>query len=96
MKKGYKKWDVLDHLKSEKDMQAYIDAAFAEYGDDPQFIITALHDVARARNMNQLAKDAGVSRSGLYKALSGESKPEFVTIMKIMKALGLKMQVSRA
>ncbi len=92
MRKGYSKWDVTKYLTNEKRMQAYLNAAMEEDGDDPAFIIAVMADIARARNMNQLAKDAKLSRSGLYKALSGEGKPEFATIMKIGKALGLKME----
>jgi probable addiction module antidote protein len=92
MKKGYSKWDSTKYLTSEKRMQAYLDAAMKEDGNDPAFIISVMADIARARNMNQLAKDAGLSRSGLYKALSGEGKPEFATIMKVAGALGLKME----
>jgi probable addiction module antidote protein len=93
MKKGYSKWDVTKYLTSEKRMQAYLNAAMEEDGDDPAFIIAVMADIARARNMNQLAKDAGLSRSGLYKALSGEGKPEFATVMKVAGALGLKVQL---
>lgn len=93
MKKGFSKWHVLDHLKTDKDIRNYLNAALADYANDPSFIITALSDVAHARNMNQLAKDAGLSRSGLYKALSGEGKPEFSTIMKVMHALGVQLRM---
>jgi probable addiction module antidote protein len=92
MKKGYSKWDATRYLTSEKRMQAYLEAAHEEAGDDPAYIVSVLNDIARARNMNQLAKDAKISRSGLYKALSGEGTPEFATIMKIAGALGLKME----
>lgn len=94
MKKGYSKWEVTDHLKTKAQMRRYLNAALADYGDDPAFIVTVLRDIARARTMNQLAKDAGLSRSGLYKALSGDGKPEFVTIMKIMHALGVELRMA--
>lgn len=96
MKTGYSKWNIHDHLKNEKDIQGFLDAAFEDYGDEPDFIMSVLKEIAHARNMQQLAKDAGISRSGLYKALSGEGKPEFSTILKIMGALGLKLQVTTA
>ncbi len=92
MKKGYSKWDVTEYLTDEKRIQMYLDIAMEESGGDSAYIVSVMADIARARNMNQLAKDAKISRSGLYKALSGEGKPEFATIMKIGKALGLRME----
>ncbi|MQB42949.1 addiction module antidote protein [Rhizobium sp. ICMP 5592] len=68
---------------------SYIAAAFAT--NDPASIARALGDVARTRNMSKLAKDVGMNRSALYRALSGEGNPEFATILKVVKALGLKL-----
>ena len=87
------KWDVLDHLKTEEDMMLYLEACFEEAGDDPAFIAKALGDIAKARSMTQLAKDTGLGRESLYKALSGEGNPSFGTILKVIKALGLKLHV---
>lgn len=87
------KWDVLDHLKTEEDMTLYLEACFEEAGDDPAFIAKALGDIAKARSMTQLAKDTGLGRESLYKALSGEGNPSFGTILKVIKALGLKLHV---
>ncbi len=90
------KWDVLDHLKTEEDMTLYLEACFEEEGDDPAFIAKALGDIAKARSMTQLAKDTGLGRESLYKALSGEGNPSFGTILKVIKALGLKLHVQAA
>jgi probable addiction module antidote protein len=87
------KWDVLDHLKTEEDMTLYLEACFEEAGDDPAFIAKALGDIAKARSMTQLAKDTGLGRESLYKALSGEGNPSFGTILKVIKALGLRLHV---
>ena len=87
-----RKWDVVDHLKTEADMAAYLEACFDE--DDPALITAALGDIARAKGMSQVARDAGISREGLYKALSGEGNPEFATVLKVVKALGLKLHAT--
>jgi probable addiction module antidote protein len=71
----------------------YLEACLEESADDPTFIIHALGVIARARNMSQLAKDAGISREGLYKALSPEGNPSFATVAKIAKALGFRLSV---
>lgn len=90
------KWDVLDYLKTEEDMTLYLEACFEEAGDDPAFIAKALGDIAKARSMTQLAKNTGLGRESLYKALSGEGNPSFGTILKVIKALGLKLHVQAA
>lgn len=85
-------WDVVEHLKTEEDMQAYLDACVEE--GDSALIAAALGDIARARGMSRLARDAGLARESLYKALSGEGNPEFSTILKVVKALGLKLTIT--
>ncbi|RKP43982.1 addiction module antidote protein [Trinickia fusca] len=85
------RYDVAEHLRTEEEMRLYIEAAFEEAGDDAAFIARALGDVARARGMTQVARDAGLSRESLYKALSGERSPDFSTILKVMRALGLHL-----
>lgn len=87
------RWDSAEHLKTDEDIQLYLEACIEEAGDDPAFIVHALNVIARARNMSQLARDSGLSREGLYKALSPEGNPGFATIAKIAKALGLKITV---
>jgi probable addiction module antidote protein len=85
-------WDPAEHLESEEDIAAYLEAAFEE--GDPSLIATALGDIARAKGMAQIARDAGLGRESLYKALSPEGNPEFATIMKVVNALGLKLHAS--
>lgn len=87
-----RKWDSAEHLKTEEDMVLYLQACMDEAGDEAAFIAAALGDIARARGMSQLAKDTGLGRESLYKALSGEGNPSFGTILKVMHALGLKLQ----
>lgn len=79
-----------DFLESGQTIEEYICAAFET--EDPMSITRALGAVARASNMSQLARDIGMSRSALYRALSGDRNPEFATIVKVMKALGLKLR----
>lgn len=84
-----RKWDVVDHLNSEEDMALYLEACLEE--DDPALVAAALGDIARARGMSQLARDTGLTREGLYKALSADGNPSFATVMKVMKALGFSL-----
>jgi len=92
MTESFIRWDAAEHLQSEEDIAAYLDAAM-EAGD-PALIAAALGDVARARNMMQLARDTGMTRAGLYKALSGDGNPSFATVMKVAKALGLRLKLA--
>ena len=86
-----KKWDVVDHLKTEEEVVLYLEACFDEDPGDGSLIRAALGDIARARGMAQLARDTGLSREGLYKALSKEGNPEFSTVVKVIHALGLRL-----
>ena len=90
-KETFSRYDTADYLKSEKDIVAYLEACMEEAGDDPAFIAHALGNIARARGMAQLAKDTGLTREGLYKALNKDSNPSFGTVLKVMKALGIKL-----
>lgn len=91
-KTTWKHFDVADYIKSEKDIALYLDAVLEEAADNPALLAHALGDVARARrSMSQLARDAGVTREGLYKALSREGNPSFTTVARIAKALGLEL-----
>lgn len=90
------RWDSAEYLKTEEDIQLYLEACFEEAGDDPAFIIHALGVIARAGNMSQLARDTGLSREGLYKALSPEGNPSFSTVAKVAKALGFKFTLQTA
>lgn len=85
-------WDAAEHLETEEDMAAYLEAAFEE--GDPSLIAAALGDIARAKGMSQIACDTGLGRESLYKALSPEGNPEFATILKVVSALGLKLHVT--
>ncbi|TAJ93633.1 MAG: putative addiction module antidote protein [Gammaproteobacteria bacterium] len=87
------RWDSAEHLKTDEDIQLYLEACLEEAGDDPAFIVHALSVVARAKNMSQLARDTGLTREGIYKALSDEGNPTFATVAKIAKALGFKLTV---
>jgi probable addiction module antidote protein len=91
-----KRWDSAEHLQTEQDIQLYLEACFEEAGDDAAFIAKALGNVAKARSMTQLAKDTGLGRESLYKALSGEGNPSFGTILKVINALGLKLHIEVA
>ncbi len=86
-------FDAADYLKSEDDMVAYLEAALEE--DDPRVVAAALGDIARAKGMSQVARDAGLGRESLYKALSPEGNPELGTVMKVVRALGLSLHASR-
>ncbi len=90
-KESFSRWDPADHLKSTADIAAYLAACMEEAGDDPAFIAAALGDVARARGMAQLARKTGLTREGLYKALAPDGNPSLGTVLKVMKALGLKL-----
>ena len=84
------RWDAAEHLENEEDMAAYLEAALEE--NDPTLIAAALGDIARAKGMSQIAKQTGLGRESLYKALSAEGNPEFATILKVIDALGLQLR----
>ncbi len=90
-KEKFARYDVVGYLKSDEDIAGYLDARIEEAGDDAAYIAAALGDIARARGMAQLAKDTGISREGLYKALSADGNPSLATVLKVVKALGLKL-----
>ncbi|MGP4712570.1 MULTISPECIES: addiction module antidote protein [unclassified Psychrobacter] len=88
-----RKWDSAEHLKTDEDMQAYLQACIEESNNDAAFIAKALGNIARAKGMSQLSKDTGLGRESLYKALSGEVNPSFDTIIKVVKALNLRLAI---
>lgn len=90
------RYDVAEHLRTPEDMAAYLEASLEDANGDASFIAKALGDIARAKGMSQVARDAGLSRESLYKALSGERTPGFDTILKVVKALGLKLHAETA
>ena len=85
------RYDVAEHLRTPEEMAAYLEACLEDANGDAAFIAKALGDIARAKGMSQVARDAGLSRESLYKALSGERNPGFDTILKVVKALGMKL-----
>ena len=84
--------DVVEHLETEEDMAAYLEAALEE--GDPALVAAALGDIARAKGMSEIARETGLGRESLYKALSPEGNPEFATVLKIVKALGLRLHAT--
>ncbi|MEW6354452.1 MAG: addiction module antidote protein [Pseudomonadota bacterium] len=87
-------YDAAEYLETEEDMAAYLEAALEE--GDPALVIHALGVIARARGMTQIARDSGLRRESLYKALSAEGNPEFATVLKVVKALGIKLHAEAA
>ncbi|MFO1220085.1 MAG: addiction module antidote protein [Burkholderiaceae bacterium] len=89
-------YDVAEHLRTPEEMAAYLDAWLEEAPDDAAGIAKALGDIARARGMSQVAKDAGLSRESLYRALSAGGNPSFATVLKVARALGVKLHAEAA
>jgi probable addiction module antidote protein len=85
------RYDVAEHLRTPEEMAAYFEACLEEADGDAAFIAKALGDIARAKGMAQVARDSGLSRESLYKALSGDRSPDFDTILKVISALGLRL-----
>lgn len=92
-KLGIKPFDAADYLQSDEDCALYLQACLEDAPGDTVLFSRALGDVARARGMMQLARDTGMSREGLYKALGENGNPSFATVMKVLGALGLKFHV---
>ncbi len=92
----FRRHDIADSLETEEDIQMFLEEVVNEGGDDPGFLVHALGIVARARHMNQLARDAGMSREALRQALSGEDEPSMDTVAKLAAALGIKLDVRSA
>ncbi|HTJ55013.1 MAG TPA: addiction module antidote protein [Nitrosospira sp.] len=96
MTEKFSRYDVAEYLDTPEEMAAYLEAAIDEANGDAAFIAKALGNIARAKGMTQIARESGLSRESLYKALSGERSPEFDTILKVINALGLKLHASVA
>jgi len=90
------RYDVAEHLRTPEEMAAYLEACLEEAEGDAALITKALGDIARAKGMTQVARDAGLSRESLYKALSGDRSPAFDTILKVVGALGLQLHAGPA
>src|SRR5215212_3669262 len=91
-----RRYDVAEHLRTPEEMAAYLEACLEEADGDAALVAKALGDIARAKGMAQLARDTGLFRESLYKALSGERSPGFDTILKVIRALGLKLHAEIA
>jgi probable addiction module antidote protein len=89
-------YDVAEHLRTPEEMAAYLEACMEEANGNAAFVAKALGDIARAQGMSQVARDAGLSRESLYKALSGKRSPSFDTILKVVDALGLELHAHAA
>jgi probable addiction module antidote protein len=89
-----RRWDVVEHLKTEADMAAYLEAVLED--GDSTLITAALGDIARAKGMTELARATGLGRESLYKALSAEGNPEFATVLKVIRAVGLRLRAEAA
>lgn len=90
----HSRYDVAEHLRTPEDMAAYLEACLEVAEGDAAFVAKALGDIARARGMTQVARDAGLSRESLYKALSGERAPDFDTVLRVLQALGLRLHAA--
>jgi probable addiction module antidote protein len=87
-------YDVAEFLETPEEMAAYLEACIQDSDGDAAFIAKALGDIARAKGMTQIAREAGLSLESLYKALSGDRSPNFDTILKVISALGLQLSAS--
>jgi probable addiction module antidote protein len=90
------RWDAAEHRETDEDCRLFLEACFEEAGDDAAFIAKAFGVVARARGMAQLANETGLSRESLYRALSDDGNPTLATLLKVSKALGVRMTVVSA
>ena len=94
MAETFTRWDVTEHLRTREDVRLYLEACAEEDPGDGSLIRAALNDIARAQNMSLLARKLGMSREGLFKALSEDGNPTFATVMRIMRALGMQLRIT--
>ena len=94
MAETFTRWDAADHLRSAEDIRLYLEACAEEDPGDGSLIRAALNDIARAQNMSRLAREIGMTREGLYKALSENGNPSFATVMRITRALGMHLRIT--
>jgi probable addiction module antidote protein len=94
MKEKFTRWDVSDHLATESDQTDYLNACLEDDPGDGSLVRAALGDIARARGMSSVARATGISREGLYRALSMDGNPEFATVMRVMRALGVHLRAA--
>ena len=94
MSETFTRWDAAEHLRTSEDAQLYLEACAEEAPGDGSLIRAALNDIARSGNMSRLARETGMSREGLYKALSEHGNPSFATVMRITRALGMHVRIT--
>ena len=94
MAETFTRWDATDHLQSKADLRLYLEACTDEDPGDGSLIRAALNDIARAQNMSRLAREIGMTREGIYKALSETGNPSFATVMRITRALGMQLRIT--
>ena len=87
-------WDAARYLETDEDMAAYLEAVLEQ--GDPSLVAAALGDIARAKGVAQIARSTGLRRESLYKALSSDGNPEFATVLKVVRALGLRLRATTA
>jgi probable addiction module antidote protein len=85
-------WDAADHLETKEDMAAYLEAALEE--GDPNLVVAALGDIARAKGMTNIARETGLGRESLYKSLSIDGNPEFATVLRVIQSLGIRLRAT--
>ena len=93
MKPGFSTFDAAEYLQDEEDRREYLAACLDEDPGDGSLIRRAIADIARARGMSALAREAGISREGLYKALAPNGNPGFATMLRVIRALGLRLRL---
>ena len=94
MSETFTRWDAAEHLRAPEDARLYLEACAEEDPGDGSLIRAALNDIARSGNMSRLARETGMSREGLYKALSENGNPSFATVMRITRALGMRVRIT--
>lgn len=94
MPEQFTRWDVTERLRSKEQVMLYLEACTEEDPGDGSLIRAALNDIARAQNMSQLAREAGMTREGLYKALAESGNPSFATVLRITRALGMRLRIT--
>lgn len=95
-REAFSRYDTVNHLRTAEEIEAYLEAVLEEGSDDPAYLTLALGNVARAYGMMKLSQETGLTREGLYQALSGNANPAIGTVLKVVKALGLQLSVKKA
>ena len=94
MPERFTRWDATDYLDTAEDVRLYLEACLNEDPGDGSLIRAAFNDIARARNMTQLAQEIGMTREGLYKALGPDGNPGFTTVLRLTRALGMQLRIT--